>query len=171
MLAQLKPNSDAIAERNLVRQGFETFRPLERHTVLRGSKFVTRTRPFFRGYLFIHHPAENAPWSLINSTYGVARLVKFGERPAPVPNHIIDGLRAACDQDGFIALTSQFAVGNEVEIQSGAFANFIGQIEQISPNDRALVLIDFMGTQTRVNLSAANLRAASGRTIQSRGNQ
>lgn len=161
MLAQAKPNSDAIAERNLTRQGFDTFRPLERQTLVRAGRFVTRTRAFFPGYLFIHHPAEYPPWSLVNSTYGVARLVKFGDRLAAVPEHIIGELRAACDQDGFIALATQFGPGREVEIQSGAFVNLIGRIERLSPNERALVLIDFMGTQARVDISAANLRCAS----------
>lgn len=171
MLAQLKPNSDAIAERNLGRQGFATFRPLERRTLVRGHRVVTVGRPFFPGYLFVRHPEDNAPWSLISSTYGVARLVKFGERPASVPEHVIAELRAACDHEGFIAVASQFAPGNEVEIQTGAFTNFIGRIERLSPNDRALVLIDFMGTQTRVTLSTANLRVASGRASGSRRNQ
>lgn len=169
MLAQLRPNADAIAERNLARQGFATFRPLERHTVVRAGRFVTQTRAFFPGYVFVHYPADNAPWSLINSTCGVARLVKFGERPAPVPAHVIGELRAACDEDGIITLTAELAPGNEVQVQSGSFASFMGQIERLSPHDRALVLIDFMGTQTRVNLPVSNIRVASGRTNRARG--
>ncbi len=169
MLAQLRPNADAIAERNLARQGFVTFRPLERQTVVRGGRFVTQTRAFFPGYMFVHYPSDNAPWSLINSTYGVARLVKFGERPAPVPAQIIGELRAACDEDGAITSSDELAAGAEVEVQSGSFASFVGRIERLAPRDRALVLIDFMGTQTRVNLPVANLRVAPGRTNRARG--
>lgn len=169
MLAQLKPNADAIARRNLERQGFATFRPLERYTVVRGGRFVTQSRPFFPGYMFVQYPGDNAPWSLVNSTYGVARLVKFGERPAQVPEHVIAELRAVCDEHGIITLTSQLVRGTSVEIQSGAFTSFMGRIERVSPRDRALVLIDFMGTQTRVSITTANLRVASDRTSQARG--
>lgn len=171
MLAQLRPNADAIAERNLARQGFATFRPLERQTVVRSGRFVTQTRAFFPGYIFVHYRDNNAPWWLINSTYGVARLVKFGERPAPVPAQIIGELRAACDQDGVVTLTGALAPGSAVQVQSGSFASFVGRIERLAPHDRALVLIDFMGTQTRVNLSTANLRVASGSTSQFRRTQ
>jgi transcriptional antiterminator RfaH len=168
LLAQLKPNADAIAERNLERQGFSTFRPLERTTVVRGGKFATKTSPFFPGYIFINYQTDHMPWSLINSTYGVTRLVKFGERPAQVPERIIGELRNACDEDRVITLTSQMAAGTGVSIQAGAFTNFVGHIERISPKERALVLIDFMGTQSRVNLPVHHLRVVSehsGRTL------
>lgn len=161
LLVQLKPNADMIAERNLKRQGFSTFRPLERKTVVRSGKLADKVSAFFPGYLFVSYQQNHTPWSLINSTYGVARLVMFGERPAQVPLRLIKDLREACDEDGVIALTSQFAVGTEVIIQSGALNNFVGHIERLSPKERALVLIDFMGTQSRVNLSVHHLRVVS----------
>lgn len=161
MLGQMRPNADAIAKRNLERQGFETFQPLERVTVVQRGRFVTKMRSFFPGYVFVSHPAENAPWSLVNSTYGVARLVKFGERPARVPLDLINELRVACDQDGAVTVKPGLAAGATVEIQSGAFASFIGKVERLAPKDRALVLIDFMGTQSRVTLSVGHLRVAS----------
>lgn len=161
LLAQIKPNADAIAQRNLERQGFATFRPLERKTVVRGGKFATKTSPFFPGYLFVRYPTEHAPWSVINSTYGVVRLVKFGERPAQVPEGIIGELRDACDEDGVITLTSKLAAGTEVVLKSGPFTNFVGHIERLSPKERAFVLIDFMGAQSRVNVSVHHLWVAS----------
>lgn len=161
LLAQIKPNADAIAQRNLERQGFATFRPLERRTILRGGKFVTKTSPFFPGYVFVNYSVERAPWSVINSTYGVVRLVKFSERPAHVPARLVEELLKACDRDGVITLNSQLAIGTEVIIRSGAFNNFVGHIERLSPKERAFVLIDFMGTQSRVNVSVNNLRVVS----------
>lgn len=164
-LAQLKPNADAMAKRNLERQGFMTFQPLERCTVRRNGRFLLKTRPFFPGYLFVSYPAQASPWSVINSTYGVAQLVKFGERPAVVPNSIIHELRVACDANGIIMPNKGLTSGAEVEIQSGYFANFIGTVERLAPNDRAYVLLNFMGTSTKVSLSVAHLRVASGRVI------
>ena len=168
MLAQLKPNADVIAARNLDRQGFVTFRPLERQVVVRHGRLHSRTRPLFPGYMFVNYTADNAPWSRINSTYGVVRLVKFGDRPALVPPQIVYELQSACDEEGYVTLSSRFVLDSEVKIESGAFTNFVGRIEQISPNDRALVLIDLMGTQTRVNISMENLKISASRNIQDR---
>lgn len=157
-LAQVRPNGDQIAKRNLERQQFSTFQPLERQTRVRAGKFTTVCRPFFPGYLFVSHPETLAPWHLVNSTYGVARLVSFGGRPAPVPQTIIASLTAACGPDGVVSRAHQLAPGTRVEIASGAFTNFIGEVERLSPDHRVLVLLDFMGKQTKVNLPAGDLR-------------
>jgi len=166
-LAQAKPNGDHIAKRNLERQGFHTFQPMERRTVAKGGRFHEQIRPFFTGYLFVSYPDAAAPWSLVNSTYGVSRLVKFGERPAPVPSSVIAELRAACDTDGLVTLMPAIVSGATVEIRMGAFSSFIGQVERLSPDNRALVLLDFLGKQTKVNVPTSHLLAASGRAKQS----
>ena len=48
-LAQLKPNCANIADKNLKRQGFQTFLPMEEETRQRNGKFVTAMRPLFPG--------------------------------------------------------------------------------------------------------------------------
>jgi transcriptional antiterminator RfaH len=44
-LAQLKPNCAKIADKNLARQGFKTFLPLEEETRQRNGKFISAMRP------------------------------------------------------------------------------------------------------------------------------
>ena len=163
-LAQAKPNADQIAKRNLERQGFSTFQPMEQRTVARAGRFRQQLRPFFGGYIFISYATEAAPWSLVNSTYGVARLVRFGERPAPVPPCVIADLRAVCNENGVVSLHPELGPGAKVEVAFGAFTSFIGEVERLTPDQRAFVLLDFMGKQTRVNLPTGHLRAAWGRT-------
>jgi transcriptional antiterminator RfaH len=159
-LAQVKPNADAIARRNLERQHFATFQPLERRTRVKGGRFVSENRPFFPGYLFLSYPEAVAPWSLVNSTYGVSRLVSFAGKPAMVPDAVMAQLQGACDVDEVMAINHQFEPGTQVEIATGTFASFIGEIERLTPHCRVMVLLDFMGKKTRVNLPAANVRVA-----------
>ena len=52
-LAQCKPNSHNVAKRNLVRQGFSVFLPLQETTRRARGRFVTQMRPLFPGYLFV----------------------------------------------------------------------------------------------------------------------
>lgn len=160
-LVQVRPNADGIAIKNIERQGFCAFRPLEIVTSIRGGQFVSRLRSFFPGYMFAGYVGPGAPWSAINSTYGVARLVKFGDRPTAVPNRLVDELKAACDDKGVICLASKIVVGANVEVASGSLAGFVGEVERLTPDRRALVLIEFLGKQTRVKLPVAQLKIAS----------
>lgn len=160
-LAQVKPNADSMAKRNLERQGFSTFQPLERRTIVKGGRIHEQVRPFFASYVFISYSGSMAPWSLVNSTYGVSRLVKFGDRPAPVPPKVLADLRAACDLNDVVTTFQHFDEGMSVEVTAGAFANFVGRVERLVPGERAMVLLEFMGTNTRVALPRSRLRTAS----------
>ena len=166
-LAQVKPNADQIAKRNLERQGFTIFQPMERRTAVRRGKLVEQLRPFFSGYLFVTYPSASAPWSLVNSTYGVSRLVKTGDRPAPVPVQVVASLLEACDADGVVSVAPAVSVGDRVEVMRGALTSFVGQVQRLTPDERAIVLLDIIGKQTKVMVPKAFLRAASGRTKQS----
>ncbi|MFC6689571.1 transcription termination/antitermination protein NusG [Jhaorihella thermophila] len=158
-LAQLKPNSARIAERNLKRQGFMTFLPLEDLTRQRGGKFVTRTRPLFPGYIFVAFDAARGLWRKINSTQGVTRLVSFGREPARVPLDLISQLMLRCDTHGKLLPPKLVKPGDQVVITQGPFADFVAEVEQIAPDRRVWVLMDLMGSQTRVAIRAEQLRA------------
>ena len=85
-LAQFKPNSHRIAERNLIRQGFQTFRPLQEETRRARGTFTTRMLPLFPGYLFVAFDIGKDGWRKVNSTYGITRIVTLGNAP---PYHAI----------------------------------------------------------------------------------
>ena len=91
-LAQIKPNCAKIADRNLKRQGFETFLPTEEETKQRRGQFVTTMRQMFPGYIFVAIDRTESRWQTVNSTYGVTRLVSFGDAPAVVPFDLISEL-------------------------------------------------------------------------------
>jgi transcriptional antiterminator RfaH len=61
-LIQFKPNSHQIAARNLIRQGFEIFLPLQEITKRKDTKFTNVLRPLFPGYMFVSFAPETAPF-------------------------------------------------------------------------------------------------------------
>jgi len=158
-LAQLKPNCAAIAERNLKRQGFGTFMPLEEATCKRGGKFVTATRPLFPGYIFVAFDPARGAWRAINATQGVTRLVSFGNSPAPVPLDLISQLILRCDAAGKLlpAKAQELAPGDRVRLRTGPFADFVAEVERIAPDQRVWVLIDLLGSPTRMQVRAGQL--------------
>ena len=130
-LLQYKPNSYRLALRNLHRQGFETFLPMQDVTQRHSTKFVQQRRPLFPGYMFVSFALDTAPWHKINSTVGVARLVSFDGQPKAL-------------------LPDQFALGNELQVMSGPFAEYVATIETIDAEQRIWLLMEFMGQKTRM---------------------
>lgn len=159
-LAQLKPNGHRLAERNLDRQGFCYFLPMQEETRRRRGQFQTLLRPLFPGYIFIAFDPEHGLWRKVNSTTGVARLVGFGQSPAPVPDELVDGLMARCDRAGRFLPASTLTPGDAVRISQGPFADFVATVEKLAPDNRVFVLLDLMGRQTRMTVAADKLRLA-----------
>lgn len=157
-LTQFKPNSDRVAERNLHRQGFETFLPREKVTRIKASRFVSDLEPLFPGYMFVRVNSDLAPWRAINSTMGVSRLVSFGGKPKPLPEELISGLMLRCDASGTLAPPSNLSQGDRVQMTTGPFATFLATVEAIDPEQRIWVLVDFMGQKTRMQVTADKVK-------------
>ena len=159
-LAQFKPNCASIAKRNLARQGFEVFLPLERRSKMLRNRFVAETRPYFPGYIFIGAPMTAAPARSIRSTQGIAQLVCFGAAPAQVPAGLVEALKQNCDTDDVFNPQEALNVGDRVQMVDGPFADLIGKIQQVSTHERAWVLLDVMGKATRISIPSSDLRLA-----------
>jgi transcriptional antiterminator RfaH len=163
-LAQLKPNSYKIAERNLVRQGFRTFLPLHEETRRGDEGFRTRVRPLFPGYMFVALDRDRGNWRAVNSTNGVTRLVSFGREPAAVPQELVRELMLRCDAAGRLRPSQEFfQPGDEVRVAQGAFTGFVATVERLAPERRIWVLMDLMGTQTRVAIKSEHVQASGHR--------
>lgn len=158
-LAQLKPNCSQIANRNLIRQGFRVFLPLEEQSRQRNGRFVTVERPLFPGYIFVAFDVTKGLWRTVNSTYGITRLVSFGQEPAPVPSDFVTQLMQRCDGAGKLLPPKLLEPGEQVALTSGPLANFVAEVEKVASDRRVWVLIDFMGAKTRLAVGAEQLRA------------
>jgi len=158
-LAQVRPNCYKMAERNLRQQHFQTFLPMHEETKRRTGRFISTLCPLFTGYMFVAFNTANGGWRKINSTYGVTRLVSFGEEPQPVPLDLISRLMLRCDGGGKLLPPRILNPGDAVRISGGPFADFVATVENISPDQRVWVLLDLMGWQARVAVQAEALQA------------
>lgn len=158
-LAQIKPNSHNIAERNLSRQGFRIFLPMQEETKRARGKFTTQMRPLFPGYLFVALDLLRGGWRAVNSTYGITRIVSLGKEPTPVPLDLVSQLMLRCDREGKLLPPKLLKPGDEVTLTKGPFTNFVATIESIAPDKRVWVLMELMGAQTRVAVSVDHLKA------------
>jgi len=157
-LAQFKPNCHRIAERNLVRQGFQSFLPMQEETRRVRGKFTTFMRPLFPGYLFVAFDKAHGGWQAVNSTYGITRLVSAGKTPVEVPLNLVSQLMQRCDTAGKLLPPKLLSPGDQVIINKGPFVEFIATIEALASDRRVWVLLEFMGQKTRVAVPADQLR-------------
>jgi transcriptional antiterminator RfaH len=157
-LAQFKPNCHRIAERNLVRQGFQSFLPMQEETRRVRGKFTTFMRPLFPGYLFVAFDKAHGGWQAVNSTYGITRLVSAGKTPVEVPLNLVSQLMQRCDTTGKLLPPKLLSPGDQVIINKGPFVEFIATIEALASDRRVWVLLEFMGQKTRVAVPANQLR-------------
>lgn len=158
-VVQLKPNAEAIAKRNLLRQNIEIYAPYEEITSKKAQKLTTIKKSLFPGYLFVSFDHTLVRWGTVNSTMGVNRMISFTEnRPAQVPQALIDNLMKRCDRDGKLLPPQNLHSGDMVHVTTGPFAEFIGTVEQIAADQRIWVLMDVLGKGTRVAIKPEHLR-------------
>ncbi len=153
-VAHTKAGAERLAESNLIRQGFTTYLPRARlrKRSARGASMVTV--PLFPRYIFIQLDLENAPWRAVNSTFGVSRLVSFGERPAHLDPAVIDEIRGRERDDGIVPISDivPFKQGERVEITHGAFSDRTGIFQCRSDKERVVVMLNLLGRDISVSV-------------------
>jgi transcriptional antiterminator RfaH len=159
-LIQFKPNSHHLAKRNLHRQGFGTFLPMQKLTHRKASRLVSGPKPLFTVYMFVSVNSDLALWRTINSTIGVSRLVSFEGNQKPLRLQLISGLMLRCNASGALLPPKSLSERDSVEMLTGPFANFIATLDTIDPEQRIWILMDFMGQKTRMQVNAGKLQLA-----------
>lgn len=157
-LVQTKVRQEALAERNLARQGYTTFLPVEPRTVRHARRVQTVLSAYFPGYVFVSLDPARQQWRPINSTLGVRALVTVRGRPSQVPDTVIDALKALVGPSGQIETADTLAAGDRVRIQSGPFADLVGEVIAVPAETRVTILLDAMANPTPVDLNPSQAR-------------
>jgi transcriptional antiterminator RfaH len=154
LLAYTKPRSEPLAQEHLERQGFDVLCPMLRAQKLRRRKWHWIEEPLFPRYLFVGASPEQS-WAPVRSTVGVTSLVKFGGIYATVPEALIELLRSGGDDPA--VHRPLFQKGQKLRIVAGPYASFEAVFEMEEGEQRAAVLLDLLGRQSRVIVDVAQL--------------
>ena len=157
-ILQFKANSHHQAKRNLKRQGFETFLPLNDITSRKASRFINTTQPLFPGYMFVAFDKVKSEWHKINNTYGVSRLVTFNSSLKSLPTTVVDNLKARYDLSGKLLPIEKLKKGDHVTVLKGPFADFIATVEKYEADQRIWILMDLMGRKSKIQTEAESLQ-------------
>jgi transcriptional antiterminator RfaH len=158
-VVQTHPHAEAKAAWHLQRQAFETYLPRYLKKRRHARRAETVAAPLFPRYLFVGVTTQR--WQAIQSTIGVTRLVRDGDRPAAVPAAVFEALKRREDEKGFIQLDQRprFLPGDKVCVLEGPFQDLFGLYEGMSGNDRVTILLDLLGRKVRAKLDSEILVA------------
>ncbi|MCH8544978.1 MAG: transcription/translation regulatory transformer protein RfaH [Alcanivorax sp.] len=155
-LIQSKPRQGTRAEQNLLNQGYRCYFPRILVDRLRAGRLQEVSEPLFPGYLFVHLCPGADSWQPIRSTRGVQRLVTFDNKPAPVADDIIDGIRNQVDQQER-GVSTLFKPGEVVRITRGPFAEVQAIFAGFDGEERVVVLLELMQRRQRLVIQMADV--------------
>lgn len=159
-----KPRQEKIALENLQRQGFECFLPMAENPYQRRSRKNKPTiEPLFPRYLFLRAIASMQNLAPVRSTLGVVSMVRFGIELAVVPESVIQAVRARMEPGtGLVRIKPvPIRAGDKVKVFDGPLAGIEGIVTERNSENRAFILMELLGRQTRVEVNALLLQKAS----------
>jgi transcriptional antiterminator RfaH len=141
-LIRTKPKSEELARKNLERQAYDAYLPLIMGRAKKRGKTIKLIQPMFPGYLFIHLSNQTDDWGPIRSTLGVSALVRFGIKPAVVPENIISSLKKSENKQGIHELGRKaLSPGDNLLIVEGPFEGYEATLYSQKSEDRVIILL------------------------------
>jgi transcription antitermination factor NusG len=80
--------------------------------------------------------------------------------PMPVPSGVVESLAARCGPEGHLQRADRLAVGEQVRLLSGPFADMVGRLARLDGGGRVQVLLRLLGGEVAVTVARAALMPA-----------
>lgn len=152
-LVTTKTNEEAKAEENLFCQGFEAYAP----------KFKVETKdedtpwdltPAFPNYMFVSFDPAVQSAGTVNSTFGVSKLVAFGDVLVKVSDEIVTSLKNRINRTKIMKFSpTDHSFGQQVDIFDGPFSSADAIFQEPDGMKRSILLVNMLGNQHQVSLS------------------
>ena len=156
-LVHTKPRQEVRALENLESQGITAFCPrVYVEKLSKGKRKVSR-EVLFPNYLFVNYDQTNQSALSVSYTRGVNRIVSFGDRPAQVPQQLIEQLRERFAEDSSNLISNLPEQGDQLQIVDGPYRGLNAVFSQIDGDSRAVVLLTILKQKVRAVLPFSSL--------------
>ena len=155
-----KPRQERVAMEHLQRQDFHCFLPLAINPYQRRSAKKQRIEPLFPRYLFLNAIPDQQSLGPVRSTRGVAKLVRFGIELAKMPENVIRAINQRCDPETGLVILDPVPVvpGDKVKVFDGPLAGLQGIFKERKGENRALLMMKMLGTESTVEVDSLLLQ-------------
>ena len=131
--------------------------PVQKKITVKKGKQEVREEKIFPGYILVKMELDNKTWDIVTNTDGVRGFVKTDKYPKPLAESEVLAITKFMEVEQPSFKTS-FSVGEAVKITDGAFADFIGSVEEIdTTKGKIKVLISFLGREAPVELDLSQV--------------
>lgn len=161
-VAYTQAQAELRAVGHLKRQSFDAYLPLCRRIRRHARREESILRPLFPRYVFVALDLDVDRWRSVNGTVGVSRMVCRAERPAALPDGVVEGLRISEIEEGVVPLSRLvlFDAGAKLRVLDGSFAGQTGIYNGMSEAERVVLLFDLLGRQVKVTVPIHAVEAA-----------
>ena len=165
-----QPKHEKLAAQFLRAQaGLEVFSPVLRfqRATVSGKKWFEEA--LFPGYVFGKFPYRTH-YRLVASSMGVTKIVGFGGQPSVVDERVIGELREFVRDNETIEVSPDIRAGDEVTVLDGPFKGLRAVVTRVMPaKERVAVLLDLLGTQREVEVTAQRVVPGKVHPLSGRG--
>ena len=131
--------------------------PVQKKIFVKKGKQEVKEEKIFPGYILIKMELDNKTWDLVQNTEGVRGFVKTDRYPKPLAESEVQAITKFMEVEQPSFQTS-FSVGEAVKITEGAFADFIGSVQEIDTTKGKIKgLISFLGREAPVELELSQV--------------
>ena len=151
---KVKANIEKTVEnRGMQDQIFEVSVPLQDEVEMKGGQKKTVQRKVFPGYVLLNMIMNDETWYVVRNTRGVTSFVGPGSKPVPLTDAEVRAMGI-----GGTVENLDVEVGESVRVATGPFAESVGQIIEINPHKKTLVVsLSIFGRETPVELDFAQI--------------
>ena len=126
--------------------------PTEEEIEVRNGQRHTVTKKILPGYVIVQMKLSDQSWGIVRNTPGVTGFVSSGNKPVPLQeeevNRILKQMEAEAPK-----VKVGFRKGQSVRVIDGPFIDFMGVVDDISPEKgKVRVLLFLFGRETPVEL-------------------
>ena len=128
---------------------FNVIVPVGKETEKRNGKEKVVERKIFPGYVLLEMIVDERSWYIVRNTPGVAGFVGSNTKPVPLTEEEANRILKAMGMDKPTELDVE--VGDQVNITSGAFENFVATITEIDYSKSKIKgVVDMFGRETAI---------------------
>lgn len=141
-----------VESMNMENRIFQIEVPEEKVIEIKDGKRVEKPKKIFPGYVLVEMIMDDDSWHVVRNTPGVTSFVGAGAKPIPLVEREVRKILKR-QVTGKTRVQIDLRVGEHVKVISGPFADFSGEILEISPERGKLkVSVSIFGRPTPVEL-------------------